>query len=411
MKRAMAKIKATLTRNVGMKVVAFIIAALVWLTVINISDPDKTVVIYNVPINITNESAITDMEMVYDIESPKYVNVTVSGKRSVVGKLSVSDFKATASLEELSKVNSIPVEISLKQNSIARKVTIEKQSVQTLMVSIEELRKQNFDIGVEFSGNTADGYVPSDYTLSRSNVNIKAPTSVLDRISRVVAECELDGIRTDFSKKCNLVLLDRHGKPVKGKNIEMSFKKVLITVNVAKEKEVPVVLNEMGSPAEGYQIKSVKLSQESVKLIGNDDVLGSVNSVIIDSLIDINGASKNFSKVINISKLVPEGVTISGKSEIKVDIEIARLSEKSFKLKVSDINISNEGNKKVKIKGTPKITLQGESDVIDALSFKDIKAGIDVKGLEEGKHTVVLDIELPDGVTLAEDVSVDITIE
>lgn len=61
-----------------------------------------------------------------------------------------SDFEARASLKELSKVNSIPIDISAKRNSLARKVTIEKQSVQTLIVDIEEVQKQNFDIEVEF---------------------------------------------------------------------------------------------------------------------------------------------------------------------------------------------------------------------------------------------------------------------
>ena len=49
MKKAMMKIRASLTHNVGMKIVAVIVAALIWLTVINITDPEKTIVIYNVP--------------------------------------------------------------------------------------------------------------------------------------------------------------------------------------------------------------------------------------------------------------------------------------------------------------------------------------------------------------------------
>ena len=137
MKKAITKIKMSLTHNVGIKIVAVIIATLVWLMVINISDPEKTIIIYGVPVTVTDEETITDMGMVYNIESGHYVNITVSGKRSVVGKLSTSDFEARASLKELSKVNSIPIDISAKRNSLARKVTIEKQSVQTHIVDIE----------------------------------------------------------------------------------------------------------------------------------------------------------------------------------------------------------------------------------------------------------------------------------
>ena len=126
MKKMIMKIKESLTHNVGVKIVAVIIATLIWLTVINITDPEKTVVIYGVPVTVTHEEAISDLDMVYEVKNNKYVNITISGKRSVVGKLSADDFKAIASLKELSKVNSVPIEVSAKQGSIARKVTIEK---------------------------------------------------------------------------------------------------------------------------------------------------------------------------------------------------------------------------------------------------------------------------------------------
>ena len=48
MKKAMMKIKASLTNNVGIKVIAVVIAALIWLMIVNISDPEKTVIIYNI---------------------------------------------------------------------------------------------------------------------------------------------------------------------------------------------------------------------------------------------------------------------------------------------------------------------------------------------------------------------------
>ena len=155
MKKMIMKIKESLTHNVGVKIVAVIIATLIWLTVINITDPEKTVVIYGVPVTVTHEEAISDLDMVYEVKNDKYVNITISGKRSVVGNLSADDFKAIASLKELSKVNSVPIEVSAKQGSIARKVTIEKQSMQTLMVNVEQMEKQNFDVHVEYSGSAA----------------------------------------------------------------------------------------------------------------------------------------------------------------------------------------------------------------------------------------------------------------
>lgn len=232
MKKAIAKIKASLTHNVGIKIVALVVAVLIWLTVINMTDPEKTVMIYSIPVEITHEDAISDMEMVYEVRSDKYVNITISGKRSVVSGLSADDFKATASLKELSKVNSVPIEVVAKQGSKARKVTIEKQSVQTLMVEVEQIKKENFDIQVEYSGKAATGFVPSKYTLSKNNVSITAPNSILNSIDRVVAECELEGNSTDFTNRCRLLLYDSKGNIIRTKHVKMSSRQVYVTVQI-----------------------------------------------------------------------------------------------------------------------------------------------------------------------------------
>ena len=97
MKKTMTKIRESLTNNVGIKIVAVLVAAIVWLAVININDPEKTIIIYNIPITVTNEDVITDMGMVYTLESKNSINITVSGKRSNVSDLSADDFTATAS--------------------------------------------------------------------------------------------------------------------------------------------------------------------------------------------------------------------------------------------------------------------------------------------------------------------------
>ena len=210
MKKAMMKIKASLTNNVGIKVIAVVIAALIWLMIVNISDPEKTVIIYNIPINVTHEEVITDMNMVYDSDKNATVNITVSGKRSVVSKLSAEDFTATASLKELSKVNAIPVQVSAVQNYIGRKITIEKQSKQTLEVSIEQVKKQNYSVSVEYNGSPEEGYVAGGYTLSKNMVTVKAPESLLDKIDRVVARCDIDGENEDFTTKSRLYVYDKH---------------------------------------------------------------------------------------------------------------------------------------------------------------------------------------------------------
>lgn len=411
MKKAMMKIKASLTHNVGIKIIALIVAALIWLTVINITDPEKTIVIYNVPIEMTHEDAISDMDMVYEVKSDKYVNITVSGKRSVVSKLSAEDFRATASLKELSKVNSVPIEISARQGSMARKVTIEKQSVQMLMVDVEEIKKENFDIQVDYSGSAAAGFVPSKYTLSKNSVAITAPTSILKEIDKVVAECQLEGNSTDFTSRCKLSLYDAKGNVIRTKQLTMSSKYVKVTVEIDQEKEVPIEIGDIGNPAEGYEVKSTTLSQNKVKLIGDSKILGTIEKISLSGNVDISKAKDKYIKTIDLRNYVPEGVTISGENSVKIEVEISPLSTKTITIEASKIKIHNKGDNQVKILENAKFTLQGENKVISKISTKDVSASINVDKLSKGEHSVQVELEVPEGVTVKEKVSVSVKIK
>lgn len=411
MKKAVMKIKASLTHNVGMKIIAVIVAALVWLTVVNITDPEKMITIYNVPVQITHEDAISDMDMVYEVRSDKYVNITVSGKRSVVSKLSSDDFRATASLKELSKVNSVPIDVSAKQGSVARNVTIEKQSAQTLTVDVEEIKKETFEIQVEYSGNAAAGYVPSNYTLSKNSVAITAPSSILKEIDKVVAECQLEGNSSDFTNRCKLSLYDAKGNVIKTKHVRMSSKYVSITVEIKQEKEVPVELGALGNPAKGYEIKSTSLSQDKVKLLGDSEILAGIEKISISDAIDISKIKENYTKTIDLNDYIPDGITINGEPSVEIKIEISSLTTKTITLKASDIKIKNKGENEVKILGSVKVHLQGESKVVSKISAKTISASINVDKLSKGKHSVPLELKVPDGIKITDEISVSVKIK
>lgn len=413
MKRAITHTKVWLTNNVGMKIMAVLIAAVVWLAIVNINDPEKSIIIYNVPIKMTNEEAVTEQGMVYEVTSPAYVNITISGKRSIVSGLSSDDFVATASLEELSKVNAVPVEVTAKKNNISRNVSIIKQSAQTITVNIEKLEKRPFNIQVELAGHTARGYITGNYSSSKNTVNITAPVSVLDRIDKVAAVCNLDGSSSDITQACTIELYDKYGTPIKRKHTRLSAKKVTVTVDVLKETEVPVNAPEVGEPAVGYQVTSVKLSQKNVKLYGEEQALKDIDKIKIDEVIDVSGKTSDVITEIDLNKYLPEGIKIDGESTLKVTIKIEKFKIKSYTIKTSDIEINNlkDGAQVQFADDSVTILLQGKNEVIDSVKTSDISAGINLKDYEKGTVKVPLEINIPDGTELVKEITVKVKIK
>lgn len=409
MKKVTSKLKDSLTNNVSLKLIAILIAAIVWLVVVNVNDPEKTILVYSIPVTVVDEEAVTDMDMVYSITSGNYVNVTISGKRSVLNSITAADFVATASLKELSKVNAVPIEVTTKDPYLANRVTIEKQSEHSLIVELEDVEQDTFDIEVEYKGNAATGFIPGDSTLSTKTIDIKAPASVLDKIDRVVAVCKLDGNDEDFTKSCRIKLYDRKNKRISGNNIKLSMKNVEVSVELLYGKEVPLVVETIGNPDDGYTIKSVTTSIDTVYLLAEKEILDGIDRLSIDPDISLVDETEDVIRTIDLISYLPQGVSIQGETTVDIIIDIAELTKKTFTLGQEEIQIENKPNQlTMKLLKDVKITLKGDAEVLDSISNKDFNATIDLNNKKSGKSQVEVVITIPDGAELVEKVNASI---
>ena len=411
MKKMLTKLKMSLTNNIGLKFLAVLIALVLWLAIVNVNDPEKTITVSNIPISVTNESAITSRDMVYNVKSEQYLNITVSGKRSIVSNLSAEDFRATASLKELSKVNSIPVDVTTKNASLGRKITIVKQ---TILVDVENVEEKDFtDLVVEYTGKVADGYVAGLSSMSTDEVTVKAPTSIIDKIKKVAVRCSLDGTNTNISKKCPVILYDKNDKEIKSDEIELSDKKIRVNVNVLRAKQVPISTinkDELGKPADGYVVDDVILSSDSITVYGSEESLDSIESLDIQDDIDVSDAKGDVTQNIDVTGKLPKGLSVSGESTITVKVLIKKLITRTFEYDASEVSLNDLSSdldvqlvtKKV------KVTLQGEEEVISQLTKDDMAISADLGKVKEGTTTVHVDVAVPDNTTLMNNVTIKI---
>lgn len=414
MKKMLTKLKMSLTNNIGLKFLAVLIALVLWLAIVNVNDPEKTITVSNITISVTNESAITSRDMVYNVKSEQYLNITVSGKRSIVSNLSAEDFRATASLKELSKVNSIPVDVTTKNASLGRKITIVKQSAQTILVDVENVEEKDFtDLVVEYTGKVADGYVAGLSSMSTDEVTVKAPTSIIDKIKKVAVRCSLDGTNTNISKKCPVILYDKNDKEIKSDEIELSDKKIRVNVNVLRAKQVPISTinkDELGKPSDGYVVDDVILSSDSITVYGSEESLDSIESLDIQDDIDVSDAKGDVTQNIDVTGKLPKGLSVSGESTITVKVLIKKLITRTFEYDASEVSLNDLSSdldvqlvtKKV------KVTLQGEEEVISQLTKDDMAISADLGKVKEGTTTVHVDVAVPDNTTLMNNVTIKI---
>lgn len=104
-----------ITKNLTLKILAFLIAVFLWLIVVNIDDPVDDKTFSNIPVQVTHEEVITDNNNTYQIvDNTQEVNVTVTAQRSVLDKIKAEDIQATADMKELTLRTQVPIEITIE---------------------------------------------------------------------------------------------------------------------------------------------------------------------------------------------------------------------------------------------------------------------------------------------------------
>ena len=104
--------KKKLTHNLGLKILAVLFAAGLWVISININDPISPRT-YSVNVQLVNLKELTDAgKYVEVLEDTDNIRVTVRASRSVLAGFNEKNLVATADLSEMTEDNLIPIALT-----------------------------------------------------------------------------------------------------------------------------------------------------------------------------------------------------------------------------------------------------------------------------------------------------------
>ena len=281
-----------LTRNLGLKMLAFLFAVTMWLAVVNLDEPVIRRA-FTVAVTVENEDAITSMNKYYELEPDAMkVSFNVLGSRNIVEELSSSDFKAVADMSKLiqgEKENVVPVEITALRHS--SKLTISKRT-RELRVLLEDLMRQAFVILPVAQGEPAEGYAIGSMVVEPNRLWVSGPKQVVSKIDTVKAAIDVTNMSADISDSVVPVLLDEAGEIVDTTRLTLSLDIVTVKAGIVSQKTVPIKVSYSGEPAEGYEVISAAAEPAEVTIKGKSDILNSISAIVIpEDVIRVEGAS------------------------------------------------------------------------------------------------------------------------
>lgn len=412
-----------IANNLSLKILSVAIAILIWLLVVNADNPIGTKSFVIGDVQLLNEAYLdADGKMCMQDDKQESIRVTIKTNRKTLDRITASDIKAVADLQQAVSLNTDPVMVPITVS--CDKVLPDNIEVtpQNLSIHIEDKDTQEFVVNVTTNNTKPDkGYEVGTLTSNPEKLKITGPTSLINKIDKVNASVDVDGASEDVTKETDVKIIDKNGEEFTDTDMAyLNISKVSVTARLWKVRpEVRIKAEYEGTPADGYEVESISTTPNVISVAGSDEALSALeeqnNTITIpSSATDVSGKDSDYEVKINISDYLSQGLKLTSDSSEDVFVRVNILPQGSSVCEVptKNIKVENAPESMQVAFDTAKIEIRikkTEEDLSD-LKESDIKASIDLKDKTEGSFEVPVKIEIPEGYELVDEVTTGVEI-
>ena len=412
-----------ITNNLSLKILSVAIAILIWLLVVNADNPIGTKSFVIGDVQLLNEAYLdADGKMCMQDDKQESIRVTIKANRKTLDRITASDIKAVADLQQAVSLNTDPVMVPITVS--CDKVLPDNIEVtpKNLSIHIEDKDTQEFVVNVTTNNTKPDkGYEVGTLTSNPEKLKITGPKSLINKIDKVNASVDVDGTSEDVTEETDVKIIDKNGEEFTDTDMAyLNISKVSVTARLWKVRpEVRIKAEYEGTPADGYEVESISTTPNVISVAGSDEALSALeeqnNTVTIpSSATDVSGRDSDYEVKINISDYLSQGLKLTSDSSEDVFVRVNILPQGSSVCEVptKNIKVENAPESMQVAFDTAKIEIRikkTEEDLSD-LKESDIKASIDLKDKTEGSFEVPVKIEIPEGYELVDEVTTGVEI-
>ena len=414
-----------LLNNLGLKLTSLVLAFVLWFLVVQIDDPKETDRFSNVQVKLINTELLEREGKVYEVlDNTDKVTVTVSAPRSIVDQLRSTDIIAEADVSRLTDINTIPITLEV-QNA---EVTSIEGDHDVVRLSVENRKNKWIKLVGNTVGEAAEGYIVSNAYLDQTNIEISGPESAVSLVDYASVDINVEGATTSLSANIDIKLFDSEGVEVKQENLKKNVDYAHMTVEVLATKEVPVKVEYMGVPAEGYLATGVVESDlTTVKIAGTTSALANVSAITVPAeRMNITGESSNMVDIINLKEYLPDNIRFADKKfdgKITATVYIEPVMELEMQVPAYNITFRNVPEGLVaempEDTETYNLTVSGLKEHVEPLRQSAVGGIIDVNAwmleqnveeLQPGTYDMPVVFGLSENISVVTPVMVQVTI-
>lgn len=424
--------KKKITNNLDLKILAVLFSIILWLIVVNIDDPVKSIQFSGVEVQIMNGEELEEQGKVYEVlDGTNVVTVTVTGRRSILEDIAKENITAVADMKDLTSMDTLSIEVA--SNKYANEIDDIKCDQDNVRLSIEDLARVQKTIQIAVVGEPRNGYILGAVTTNLNQIYLEGPESLINQISYAQAEIDVDGVTANVSASVPIKLYDSLGKVIDDSRISMNIKTVSVNQEILMTKEVPLEFHVGGIPAEGYALTGEVITDvNTVVIAGRKAVLDEVDSIVIpESVLNVDGLRDNLETRVKLQDYLPGYVIFADEGMTgftKIVVEIQKETFVTISFNKDDVEVVNlpaglqadilsDGNYLTNQETT--IRVYGLATVLEDYDAENVKPQVDIaeymiqNGISEitpGIYTLVPDFGLPEGAYIKDNFKIQIRV-
>lgn len=421
--------KKALTRNLGLKLASLVLAFVLWFLVAQIYDPKDTVTFNNIQVRLINTELLDEEGKVYEVlDNSNLVRVTVTGPQSIVkSELRRSDIVAEADMSKLTDINTIA--ITYYCENVSNDSVEIKGNHDSVRLSVEDKTSKWIKLESNTIGEVASGYMIGNVTLDQTNIEVTGPKSAISQVDHAGVDINVTDSTSSLSANVDIKLYDADGNELTLESVKKNVNSAHMTVEVLATKEVPVEIEYMGVPEDGYMATGeVESSVPTVRIAGTASALVGISAITVpEDRMNITGQSGDLVDIINLKEYLPSNVRLANKSfdgKITATVYIEPIDTKDLTIPADNISITGvPDGMEAEVTSTAEeynITVSGLTRDVSILRDSSVTGVLDLNrwmednGLEEltpGNYTIPVTFNLSEDITVDTDVNIHIRLK
>lgn len=421
--------KKLLTRNLGLKLASLLLAFVLWFLVAQIYDPKDTVTFNNIQVRLINTELLDEEGKVYEVlDNSNLIRVTVTGPQSIVkSELRRSDIVAEADMSKLTDINTIA--ITYYCENISNDSVEIKGNHDSVRLNVEDKTSKWIKLESNTIGDVASGYMIGNVTLDQTNIEVTGPKSAISQVDHAGVDINVTDSTTSLSANVDIKLYDADDNELVLESVKKNVDSAYMTVEVLATKEVPVEIEYMGVPEDGYMATGeVESSVPTVRIAGTVSTLVGISAITVpEDRMNITGQSDNLVDIINLKEYLPANVRLADKSfdgKITATVYIEPIVSKDLTVAAENISVTGvPDGMEAEITSTAEeynITVSGLSRDVSILHDSSVTGILNLtqwmedNGVEEltpGTYTIPVTFNLAEDITVTPDINIHIRLK